>query len=141
MQIFSLRILITEFDWRWSFVGFCYLVLFHLLPSFLLLMGRTTFPFALANGYIVWLGVGIVGISIYLSWRSVHPLFLEPPLASALYTFVLMVVYHRPASIPFPYTPLTYSIVLLVGSFALGFAAAGIISLVRTRRQTVSPLA
>ena len=81
----------TKFDWRWLVVTYCFLILFHLLPSLLdmylwqLLLAREIWRFAL------WTGGGIVLVSAYVGYRSDNITILEPAIASLLYMTTLIV--------------------------------------------------
>jgi hypothetical protein len=83
-QLFRLR----PIDWRWFIVSYCFLVLFHLFPSFLISRVSDTVdePF----GFTVWLGAGIVVVCAIIGYWSREITILEPGLASVLYTFTLL---------------------------------------------------
>jgi hypothetical protein len=81
---------LTKIDWRWLVVTYCFLVLFHLLPSLLelslwqFLLSRETWQFAL------WAGGGIALVSAYVGYRSTGITILEPGIASMLYMATLI---------------------------------------------------
>ena len=81
-------------DWRWIVAAYCYLVLFHLLPTYLM-GGLTIFP-RLPGGdggsglkpsdlATIWLLGGIAIVSFIVGWRSKGFTILEPALAGILY--------------------------------------------------------
>ncbi len=145
MEAFNSKYAATKFDWRWFVVGFCFLVLFHLLPSFFLLSSRISFSFlpsSLLAGFVIWLAAGIVGVSSYIGWRSAQGLFLEPAFASLAYCLVLMVAYNEPGRmylINNLYNRYTFPVGLLIFSFVLGFTPASIISWLRIRNDANLP--
>lgn len=81
---------LKNIDWRWLVVTYCFLVLFHLLPSLLelslwqLLLSRVIWRFAL------WAGVGIALVSAYVGYRSIGITILEPGIASMIYMATLI---------------------------------------------------
>jgi hypothetical protein len=81
---------LKNIDWRWLVVTYCFLVLFHLLPSLLeltlwqLLLSRVIWRFAL------WTGVGIGLVSAYVGYRSIGITILEPGIASMIYMATLI---------------------------------------------------
>jgi len=82
-QLFQLR----PIDWRWIIVSYCFLVLFHLFPSFLL----TGWTHSLMEpfGFLIWLALGTAIICAIIGFKSRGITILEPGLASILYAFTL----------------------------------------------------
>jgi len=81
---------LTKINWRWQVVTYCFLVLFHLLPS---LLASGLEQFFLLNGawrFILWAGGGIVLVSAYVGRRSTGITILEPGIASMLYMATLI---------------------------------------------------
>jgi hypothetical protein len=84
------RFHLTKIDWRWLVVTYCFLVLFHLLPS---LLASGLQQFFLSKGtwrFIVWAGGGIALVSTYVGRRSNDITILEPGVASMLYMATLI---------------------------------------------------
>jgi len=76
-------------DWRWIIASYSYLVLFHLLPTFLLggiqgMSGRGGEIIA-----VVWLFFGMLLISIIIGYRSTGFTVLEPAIAGFLYSLTM----------------------------------------------------
>jgi hypothetical protein len=81
---------LTKIDWRWLVVTYCFLVLFHLLPS---LLASSLQQFFLSNGtwrFILWAGGGIALVSAYVGRRSTGITILEPGIAAMLYMATLI---------------------------------------------------
>jgi hypothetical protein len=79
----------TKLDWRWIGVGYCFYVVFHLLPSYLLLgFGRLGDVPALAK--IIWLFFGLALIGFYIGYSSRGVTIWEPAIAAVLYDLTLM---------------------------------------------------
>lgn len=61
---------LTKIDWRWLIVTYCFLVLFHLLPS---LLASDFWQFFILKGiwrFVLWAGCGILIVSVYVARRS-----------------------------------------------------------------------
>jgi hypothetical protein len=75
-------------DWSWVGVGYCFLVVFHLLPSYLLLgIGKFGEHAELLKA--VWLFLGLAIVSFYIGYRSWGVTIVEPALSAFLYTITL----------------------------------------------------
>jgi hypothetical protein len=79
----------TKLDWRWIGVGYCFFVVFHLLPSYLFL-GLTRLGDISALAKIVWLFFGLACIGFYIGYRSRGVTIWEPAIAAVLYDLTLM---------------------------------------------------
>ncbi len=97
------------FDWRWIAAGYCYLVLFHLFPTYLLggISLATILPhsFAVANeGFdsssvmMVWMLGGIAVVAFIVAFRSTGTTILEPAFAGVLYAITLTLAFRELAS-------------------------------------------
>lgn len=77
----SPRILI---NFEWVGMGFCFFVVFHLLPSYF--FGLLSFSRDLM---IIWVYSGLAFISCYIAYRSRGFTIFEPAIAGTLYLIVL----------------------------------------------------
>ncbi|MBI3195256.1 MAG: hypothetical protein HYZ34_12450 [Ignavibacteriae bacterium] len=75
----------VQFDWRWLGIGFCFLVVFHLLPSFLI--GVLTVRNELMM--YLWLFSGFSLVSGYIGYRTQGESLLESAFASTIYLMLL----------------------------------------------------
>jgi hypothetical protein len=83
---------LSSFNWRWLVVTYCFLVLFHLLPSSLV-SGLTLFAIQhLVVPIFAWLGVGIFAVCAYVGYRSTVITLGEAGIASMLYVATLFIV-------------------------------------------------
>jgi putative effector of murein hydrolase LrgA (UPF0299 family) len=91
---------IFSLDWRWVVAAYCYLVLFHLFPTYLM----NGFSIRLAwmpHGAglnestlaILWLLGGVGVVAFVVGWRSKGITILEPLVAGALYGVTMAVGY------------------------------------------------
>lgn len=88
------RTFTLQFEWRWIVAGYCYLVLFHLFPTFMLgglvfprlpgFEGATLRSLDLAT---VWLFLGLAVVSFVVGYRSRGFTIFEPAVAGILYAF------------------------------------------------------
>jgi hypothetical protein len=81
-------------SWRWIVATYCYLVLFHLLPTFL--MGGLILPHLSTPGgsrvhaidpASVWLILGVAVVAFVVGYRSKGFTIIEPAIAGVLYAF------------------------------------------------------
>ena len=83
---------LTKIDWRWLVVTYCFLVLFHLLPS---LLELTLWQFLLSQviwQFALWTGGGIALVSVYVGYRSNGITILEPGIAAMFYMATLIAI-------------------------------------------------
>ena len=75
-------------DWSWVGVGYCFFVVIHLLPSYLLLgIGKFGEHAELLKA--VWLFVGLAIVSFSIGYRSWSVTIVEPAISAILYTITL----------------------------------------------------
>ncbi len=102
-----------KFDWKWLGVSYCFFVVYHLLPIYLLTgfasggIGRSW-----ASG--LWLVIGLFLIGVYIGRRSRGVTILEPAIGAALYAITLFLAFQR-------FWPRTFA----VKSVAIAFAWLG----------------
>jgi hypothetical protein len=75
-------------DWSWVGVGYCFLVVFHLLPSYFLL-GIGKFGQHAEFLKAVWLFGGLAIVSFCIGYRSWSVTILEPAISAIVYTATL----------------------------------------------------
>jgi len=76
-------------DWAWVGVGYCFFVVFHLLPSYVLLeFVRQGMGENVVRG--MWLIAGLLVVGLYIGYRSRGTTILEPAISAMLYTITLM---------------------------------------------------
>ncbi len=93
-------------DWRWIVAGYCYLVLFHLFPTYLLggitmTVGMRFPSFAIGSDLdpsdlvMVWLLAGVAIVAFVVGLRSKGFTILEPAAAAMLYAMTITLAFHR----------------------------------------------
>lgn len=91
-RLFQLRPL----DWRWLVLSYCFLILFHLFLSMVVVGGARTsteiFLHSPATVWpmVAWMVIGILAVACYVGFRSQPITILEPGLASVLYLGTLL---------------------------------------------------
>ncbi len=135
MKTMDTRSLNNRFDLRWTLVTYCYLILFHLMLSYYLLYPGMTFTFTSgSSGTFVWLGVGIVIASLYVSFRSTTSIFFETALASLLYCVTILQLFSTHLPSFFKYT-LGTRIAIIILYVILSFTSSAIMAWIRIRRN------
>lgn len=81
---------VIQLDWRWLVVTYCFLVLFHLLPSLLM---SSLWQFFFGKGiwrFSIWAWSGMVIVAAYIGYRSTTIAVLASGVASMLYMATLI---------------------------------------------------
>ena len=75
-------------DWKWVGLGYCFFVVFHLLPAYTLL--QFSFLGKVSNALrTLWLLVGLLVIGVYIGYRSRGFTVVEPAISAVLYVATL----------------------------------------------------
>jgi hypothetical protein len=128
-QLFQLR----SIDWRWFIVSYCFLVLFHLAPSFL--MGGSKNSFVDPFTFLLWIGIGTPIICAIIAWWSRGITILEPGLAVALYTFTLLGTLKPYWLFGRGYRSVAEQVLLLLSMFVVGCLGAAFGEWLQMRKE------
>ncbi|MGB2869117.1 MAG: hypothetical protein WBD36_11745 [Bacteroidota bacterium] len=82
---------LQKIDWRWVGVGYCFFVVFHLLPSYLL----ASFSRVGLEDKGTWLVTGLAFIAFYVGYRSRGITILEPAISALFYILTLALLFER----------------------------------------------
>ena len=134
---------IKSLNWQWLVVTYCFLVLFHLLPSFIVSGPELLHVQHLYLPLYLWTGIGIVVVSAYVGYRSRGFALGEAGIAAMLYAATLYAI------LPHDWPPSLYyrvlitfwlaPLLLLIFLFGFGGAAFGKwLQLRKQKKQTVS---
>lgn len=78
---------IQSINWKWVGVGYCFFVVFHLMPTYLIsgfaLQAETS-----SRG--IWLFLGLAIIAFYIGYRSRGVTIIEPAISAILYDLTLL---------------------------------------------------
>jgi len=78
---------ISKINWKWVGIGYCFFVVFHLLPSYVI-NGFNMGVDLGAQG--LWLFAGLAIIAFYIGYRSRGITILEPAISALLYDITLL---------------------------------------------------
>lgn len=122
-------------SWKWILVSYCFLILYHLVPTYVILS-----PLLLSANrdffeLVVWVGIGVAGVSAFVGFRSQRPRILEPALAAALYCLTITVFLRAPENFPTYYRQARFVAAMSIIAFVVAFASAGITTLLRMRKE------
>jgi hypothetical protein len=83
---------IPKIDWKWVGIGYCFFVVFHLLPSYII-NGLSMDTDAGAQG--VWLFIGLAIIAFYIGYKSRGVTILEPAISALFYDMTLLLEFRN----------------------------------------------
>ncbi len=128
-------------NWRWLVVTYCFLILFHMFPSFLVSgMNLLRLQPILVPIY-PWLGIGIIAVCTYVGYRSVGTTIVETGIASVLYVITLFFVFPNEWSHGFYYRIIAtvWLAPFLVLIFLAGLGGAAFGKWLQLRKQQKQP--
>jgi hypothetical protein len=129
---------LMKIDWRWLVVTYCFLVLFHLLPS---LLDLTLWQFLLSQvmwRFAFWTGGGIALVSAYIGYRSTGITIVEPGIASMLYMATLILTMSKIRDIHATgYRLIGLLVALHLIAFLVGCFGAAVGKWIQSRRERV----
>ncbi|MCX6132772.1 MAG: hypothetical protein NTU47_03065 [Ignavibacteriales bacterium] len=128
-QLFRLR----PIDWRWIIVSYCFLVLFHLFPSFLITGWTNTY--AGPVGFLSWLTIGMTIVCAVIGVWSRGITILEPGVASTLYAFTLIGGLQPQWMFGRGFRSTAWQIVLLLSMFVVGCLGAAFGGWLQMRKE------
>jgi hypothetical protein len=83
---------ISKIDWKWVGIGYCFFVVFHLLPSYII-NGFDMHMDTADRGF--WLFVGLAVIAFYIGYKSRGVTILEPAISALLYDMTLLLEFRN----------------------------------------------
>jgi hypothetical protein len=139
------RNLFESLSWQWILVSYCFLVLFHLFPTCILLSPRTLSLGNLLNiifafegkefiQLAIWFGIEIATVGAFVGYRSQKQRILEPAIAAAAYCLTIMIHLQPPSDVPAYYSTTGFIAAMCIFSFVIGFAGASFTTLLRLAR-------
>lgn len=126
---------IKKIDWRWVGIGYCFFVVFHLLPSYLLffvsplLAGRDM----TAKGGWLFLGLALVGC--FIGYRSKGVTILEPALSSLAYLLTLSLLFEQFWGRSINTNTVGLMIAWAAVGFVIAFVSAWVGEIIQARRE------
>jgi hypothetical protein len=127
---------LPRIEWRWLIVTYCFLVLFHLLPS---LLEISLWQFLLSREnwrFVLWAGGGIALVSAYVGYRSNGASILESGIASMFYMATLSATMSKIRDIPATgYRLIGLLVALHLIAFLIGCFGAAVGKWMQSRRE------
>ncbi|MCX6143373.1 MAG: hypothetical protein NTZ35_09145 [Ignavibacteriales bacterium] len=127
---------LTKIDWRWLVVTYCFLVLFHLLPT---LLELSLWQLFLSHGiwqFVAWTAFGVAVVGGYVGYRSHGTNILEPGIASMLYVATLIVLLSKVRDVQASgYRLIGLLVALHLIVFLVGCFGAAVGNWLKTRRE------
>jgi hypothetical protein len=93
MNEIQLSLKISKIDWKWVGIGYCFFVVFHLLPTYIVNGFYMSMEDTAGRG--IWLLVGLVIIAFYIGFRSRGVTILEPAISVLLYDVTLLLAFRE----------------------------------------------
>lgn len=135
MNTLEYRTLFLTLSWKWTIVSFCFLVLFHLVPTYLIVSPGLMFRDWQFIEVVAWIGMGIAPVSIYVGMRSHNPRILEPAIAAIVYCLSMGWFLRAQDGAPNSIFQTRYVVAMTVVAFVVGFASAGFTAILRMRKE------
>lgn len=128
-----------KIDWRWVGIGYCLYIVYHLLPSYLLL-GMARHGLTGETAKAVWLYVGLGAIGLYIGYRSHGITILEPAISALLYMATLTLLFDQFWGRSFGPRSVGLIYFWIVGGFFIAFVSAWVGELIQARKlKAVNP--
>jgi hypothetical protein len=86
--------LFRRINWQWVGVGYCFFVVFHLLPSYYLIRFSLNFEMA-SSAKTLWLFAGLAVIGFLIGFRSRGFTVFEPAISAILYDATLIMAFQE----------------------------------------------
>ncbi len=122
-----------KIDWKWVWISYCFLVVFHLLPTYIL-QGITRTGIKIGGDWSLWMFFGLAFIGWYVGYRSPGITILEPAIAAVAYVLTIALEFKqfwgRSAS-----GSLTTVAIWLVISFLIVFVSAWVGEIWQQRKE------
>lgn len=125
-------------DWKWVGVGFCFFVVFHLLPSYLLWGFRGVW-IGSRIGVALWLffGMALTGMAIGYTSRGVT--IIEPGISAVVYSVVLVLAFHRFWDSPWNIVAIAEILAWASAACVIAIASAWVGELLQLKKEQQKP--
>lgn len=128
--------LFSKPDWRWVGVSYCMFVVFHLLPSVIMIgLFRGVATPGLDIGTAVWMFFGLALVGAYVGYKSVGVTILEPAISSILYILTLFLSVQGAWGLPIRMYNLPAAVAVILAAFVIVVVSAWIGELVQAKKQ------
>jgi hypothetical protein len=124
-----------KIDWKWVGVGFCFYVVFHLLPTYLLLGISSRGMHGGFASFAIWMFAGLAVIGFYIGYRSSGVTILEPGISALLYIVALSLGTQRLISGSVSMLSLLEAFSWMGAAFIIAVASAFVGELLQARKE------
>jgi hypothetical protein len=122
-----------KIDWQWVWISYCFLVVLHLLPTYILL-GITRTGIKIGIDWSPWMFVGLAVIGWYVGYKSAGVTILEPAVAAVAYVLTIAMefgeIWGRSAS-----RSMMTVLVWMILSFVIVFVSAWVGEIWQQRKE------
>ncbi|HWP82897.1 MAG TPA: hypothetical protein VNN76_09625 [Bacteroidota bacterium] len=122
-------------DWKWVGVGFCFYVVFHLLPTYLLLGISLRGMHTGFASFAIWMFTGLAVIGFYIGYRSSGVTIVEPGLSALLYILALVLGTQRLISGSVSLLSFFEALSWMGAAFVIAIASAFVGELLQARKE------
>lgn len=120
-------ILIGKPDWKWVGVSYCFFVVYHLLPTIVMIaFFRGGLGLGWNIGTLVWMFFGLALVGGYVGYESAGVTIVEPAISSVLYILTLMVSLRSVWDLPYGVRSLWASSAAILAAIAIVIVSAWI---------------
>ena len=123
-------------DWRWVGVSYCLFVVFHMLPTILMVgFFRSGMGIGWNIGTVIWLFFGLALIGGYVGYKSAGVTIVEPAISSVAYVLTLMLSLRSVWNLPVSLKLMLASGVVILASIAIVLVSAWVGELLQVKKQ------
>jgi len=127
--------LISKPDWKWVGVSYCLFVVYHLLPTIVMIaFFRGGMGLGWNIGTLIWMFFGLALVGGYVGYKSAGVTIVEPAISSVLYVLTLMVSLRSIWSLPYGFRSLWASSAVILAAIAIVFISAWIGEMLQERK-------
>lgn len=136
MENLSTGNLVGRPDWKWVGVSYCFFVVYHLLPTIVMIaFFRGGLGLGWNVGSFLWMFFGLALVGIYVGYKSVGITIIEPAISSVAYVLTLMVALHSAWNLPYGLRSLWTSGAVILAAVAIVIVSAWIGETIQARRR------
>jgi len=126
----------SRLDWKWVGVSYCMFVVFHLLPSIIMIgFFRGTSAPGLDIGTVIWMFFGLTFVGAYVGYKSAGVTIFEPAISSILYILTLLLSVQRAWDLSIRMYRLPAAFAIVLAAFAIVVASAWVGELIQGKSR------
>ena len=122
-------------DWKWVGMGYCFFVVFHMLPSYFAIGMHGMAGNGLAGLPGLWLFIGLAFVGFLVGYRSQGVTVLEPGISSLFYALTLLYFMGQFTGQDISLSTIAYAYVTIVAIFVTAVFSAWLGEKVQERKD------